>query len=58
MLEIGERTDTHLTPSKLGAFYKAVGGDYDCECYVKANQESLAASAAAQLCILTMYALI
>ncbi|KHN95964.1 uncharacterized protein MAM_06069 [Metarhizium album ARSEF 1941] len=29
MLEIGEKTDNHLTPSKLAAFYKAVGGDYD-----------------------------
>ncbi|TWU76354.1 hypothetical protein ED733_006243 [Metarhizium rileyi] len=29
MLEIGEKTDNHLTPSKLAAFYKAVGGNYD-----------------------------
>ncbi|KAF5123894.1 hypothetical protein E5D57_011813 [Metarhizium anisopliae] len=29
MLEIGEKADNHLTPSKLAAFYKAVGGDYD-----------------------------
>lgn len=50
MLEIGERTDTHLTPSKLAAFYKAVGGDYDCECYAKANSESWAASTNAHLC--------
>lgn len=30
ILEIGDRQDAQLTPSKLAAFYKAVGGDYDC----------------------------
>ncbi|KAF4468102.1 hypothetical protein FALBO_5011, partial [Fusarium albosuccineum] len=29
VLEIGEKTVCHLTPEKLAAFYKAVGGDYD-----------------------------
>ncbi|TQS32442.1 hypothetical protein Golomagni_07240, partial [Golovinomyces magnicellulatus] len=28
-LEIGDRHDLQLTPKKLAAFYKAVGGDYD-----------------------------
>ncbi|SPJ71535.1 uncharacterized protein FTOL_01263 [Fusarium torulosum] len=28
-LEIGDKTVCHLTPQKLAAFYKAVGGDYD-----------------------------
>ncbi|RCI08075.1 hypothetical protein L249_7799 [Ophiocordyceps polyrhachis-furcata BCC 54312] len=27
--ELGDKTETHLTPAKLSAFYKAVGGDYD-----------------------------
>ncbi|WKT39879.1 hypothetical protein QSH57_001698 [Fusarium oxysporum f. sp. vasinfectum] len=27
--EIGDKTVCHLTPEKLAAFYKAVGGDYD-----------------------------
>ncbi|KAH6609384.1 hypothetical protein Trco_002730 [Trichoderma cornu-damae] len=27
--ELGDQNDTHLTPKKLAAFYKAVGGDYD-----------------------------
>ncbi|KAK5992530.1 hypothetical protein PT974_05941 [Cladobotryum mycophilum] len=26
---IGDKTDVHLTPKKLAAFYKAVGGNYD-----------------------------
>lgn len=30
ILELGDKADAHLTPSKLAAFYKAVGGDYDC----------------------------
>lgn len=30
MLKIGDRNDKQLTPKKLAAFYKAVGGDYDC----------------------------
>ncbi|KAM4058718.1 hydroxyproline-rich glycoprotein DZ-HRGP [Hirsutella rhossiliensis] len=29
ILELGDKTDTHLTPTKLAAFYRAVGGDYD-----------------------------
>ncbi|PNY23948.1 Uncharacterized protein TCAP_06118 [Tolypocladium capitatum] len=29
ILELGDKNDAHLTPSKLAAFYKAVGGDYD-----------------------------
>jgi hypothetical protein len=29
--DIGDRSVRHLTPRKLAAFYKAVGGDYDCE---------------------------
>ncbi|KJZ76166.1 hypothetical protein HIM_04622 [Hirsutella minnesotensis 3608] len=29
ILELGDKADTHLTPSKLAAFYKSVGGDYD-----------------------------
>lgn len=29
MLEIGDKSDTHLTPNKLAAFYEAVGGNYD-----------------------------
>lgn len=28
--EIGDKDDTVLTPKKLAAFYRAVGGDYDC----------------------------
>jgi hypothetical protein len=28
--ELGDKNDHHLTPPKLAAFYKAVGGDYDC----------------------------
>ena len=28
--EIGDMNDKKLTPTKLAAFYKAVGGDYDC----------------------------
>ncbi|KAI6782377.1 uncharacterized protein J7T54_008463 [Emericellopsis cladophorae] len=28
-LEIGDKTEYSLTPAKLAAFYKAVGGDYD-----------------------------
>lgn len=28
--ELGDKNDTHLTPKKLAAFYKSVGGDYDC----------------------------
>lgn len=27
--EIGDKNEKHLTPNKLAAFYKAVGGDYD-----------------------------
>ncbi|KAL7791294.1 hypothetical protein V8C37DRAFT_382610 [Trichoderma ceciliae] len=27
--ELGDKNDTHLTPKKIAAFYKAVGGDYD-----------------------------
>jgi hypothetical protein len=27
--EIGDKHEKHLTPTKLAAFYKAVGGDYD-----------------------------
>lgn len=27
--EVGDKTDNHLTPTKMAAFYKAVGGDYD-----------------------------
>ncbi|KAL7924072.1 hypothetical protein ACQKWADRAFT_319646 [Trichoderma austrokoningii] len=27
--ELGDPVDSHLTPKKLAAFYKAVGGDYD-----------------------------
>ncbi|KAG6233143.1 hypothetical protein E4U26_003135 [Claviceps purpurea] len=29
ILDIGDKSDTHLTPKKLAAFYKAVGGNYD-----------------------------
>ncbi|PHH68397.1 hypothetical protein CDD83_6130 [Cordyceps sp. RAO-2017] len=29
IVELGDKSDTHLTPGKLAAFYKAVGGDYD-----------------------------
>ncbi|KAG5973711.1 hypothetical protein E4U55_000316 [Claviceps digitariae] len=29
ILEIGDKSDAHLTPNKLAAFYKAVGGNYD-----------------------------
>ncbi|KAG5980000.1 hypothetical protein E4U54_006850, partial [Claviceps lovelessii] len=29
ILEIGDKSDRHLTPKKLAAFYKAVGGNYD-----------------------------
>lgn len=29
--EIGDRTDTHLTPAKLAAFYKSAGHDWDCK---------------------------
>jgi len=29
--EIGDKNDHNLTPAKLAAFYKAVGGDYDCK---------------------------
>ncbi|KAG5927266.1 hypothetical protein E4U53_002901 [Claviceps sorghi] len=29
ILEIGDKSDTHLTPKKLAAFYQAVGGNYD-----------------------------
>lgn len=29
--EIGEKDVMQLTPQKLAAFYKAVGGDYDCK---------------------------
>lgn len=28
--EVGDKGDRKLTPAKLAAFYKAVGGDYDC----------------------------
>lgn len=28
--EIGDKAECKLTPKKLAAFYKAVGGDYDC----------------------------
>lgn len=27
---IGSKEEKHLTPTKLAAFYKAVGGNYDC----------------------------
>lgn len=27
--ELGDKSDHALTPKKLAAFYKAVGGDYD-----------------------------
>jgi hypothetical protein len=30
ILNIGDKYETHLTPQKLAAFYKTVGGDYDC----------------------------
>jgi hypothetical protein len=30
LLEVGDKHVRHLTPKKLAAFYKAVGGDYDC----------------------------
>lgn len=29
--EIGNKLDPQLTPLKLAAFYKAVGGNYDCK---------------------------
>ncbi|ODA79445.1 hypothetical protein RJ55_05038 [Drechmeria coniospora] len=29
IVEIGDKQDAQLTPSKLAAFYRAVGGDYD-----------------------------
>lgn len=29
--EVGDKTEFKLTPKKLAAFYKAVGGDYDCK---------------------------
>ncbi|KAL7939684.1 hypothetical protein V8C35DRAFT_13832 [Trichoderma chlorosporum] len=29
VVELGDKNDSHLTPKKLAAFYKAVGGDYD-----------------------------
>ncbi|KAM4062106.1 WD repeat-containing [Hirsutella rhossiliensis] len=29
ILELGDKTDSYLTPTKLAAFYQAVGGDYD-----------------------------
>lgn len=29
LVELGDKSDAHLTPAKLAAFYKAVGGDYD-----------------------------
>ncbi|KAL6813424.1 hypothetical protein GGI42DRAFT_349546 [Trichoderma sp. SZMC 28013] len=29
VVELGDKSDSHLTPKKLAAFYKAVGGDYD-----------------------------
>ncbi|PFH59735.1 hypothetical protein XA68_11945 [Ophiocordyceps unilateralis] len=29
VVELGDKTEAHLTPAKLAAFYKAVGGDYD-----------------------------
>ncbi len=32
--EIGDKSDPELTPTKLAAFYKAVGGDYDCKLYI------------------------
>jgi hypothetical protein len=28
--EVGDKAECKLTPKKLAAFYKAVGGDYDC----------------------------
>jgi hypothetical protein len=30
MFEIGDKNQMFLTPDKLAAFYKAVGGNYDC----------------------------
>jgi hypothetical protein len=29
--ELGDKTDTHLTPAKLAAFYKTAGHDWDCK---------------------------
>ncbi|KAI9172245.1 hypothetical protein HJFPF1_01742 [Paramyrothecium foliicola] len=29
ILEVGDKHEKHLTPKKLAAFYKSVGGDYD-----------------------------
>jgi hypothetical protein len=29
--EIGDKSDAHLTPTKLAAFYKTAGHDWDCE---------------------------
>ncbi|KAL7943288.1 hypothetical protein V8C42DRAFT_117564 [Trichoderma barbatum] len=29
VVELGDKNDSYLTPKKLAAFYKAVGGDYD-----------------------------
>jgi hypothetical protein len=34
MNEIGDKSDTNLSPKKLAEFYKAVGGNYDCECRI------------------------
>jgi hypothetical protein len=31
IFEIGDKNVCQLTPEKMAAFYKAVGGDYDCE---------------------------
>lgn len=30
---IGRKDEKHLVPEKLAAFYKAVGGNYDCASY-------------------------
>ncbi|RSM20987.1 hypothetical protein CDV31_000034 [Fusarium ambrosium] len=40
ILNIGDKTECHLTPSKLAAFYKAVGGDYD-SLFVEMPHESI-----------------
>jgi hypothetical protein len=29
--ELGDKTDAHLTPGKLAAFYKTAGHDWDCK---------------------------
>lgn len=29
--EIGDKSEEHLTPAKLAAFYKSAGHEFDCE---------------------------